>query len=526
MWWCKRLRSSFKAWCKWCLRPRMFRTQRRTPWTNTPVNSRLWCWRCRTNVKLYNIWTEQQEESLKDKKTFKKKLPAPSQKSWNLVEVDSDDSEELKTAEASQSSKAMTSNRKSTAMPKATSTEITLGGGSGSIGENITSDRDLVKPIDRLGPQTQRPIFRRGVRDGSRLLELAHSTRRKFDSRATKPDALWSSERSSSQHATILKTVTETDIADNLSSIEQTSMIAQSIRVLDHMFNEYCQDTPVPSHVVPPSQDDPITESILSAERLIREVHSEAVPVRMSCPHQIDLLEVYADPNSPLTDAVIRQGGKAMRFTKQDGDLSTHDGQKKLWQWIDKYQPKEIWTAPECGPWGPWSRFNLARSLATNELITRARESEMCHLNLCLQLCRYQVRRGRHFHFEHPQTSEALHTEPNLWYRFKNWLKWYDLTCVRLVWRFPKRVGSSRKPQTFCQHPQKCGWSYRITHVRKIMNMFLLRDPYKSMVKIKRFPDSAPLIVEVLFNRSPKQLHRDIRKIPEPMLSGLMMQSI
>ena len=38
---------------------------------------------------------------------------------------------------------------------------------------------------------------------------------------------------------------------------------------------------------------------------------------------QIDLLEVYAQPNSKLAEEVIRQGGKAERFTFEHGDLST-----------------------------------------------------------------------------------------------------------------------------------------------------------------------------------------------------------
>ena len=43
----------------------------------------------------------------------------------------------------------------------------------------------------------------------------------------------------------------------------------------------------------------------------------------------IDLLEVYASDTSRLTKVVQDLGGKSLRFTKADGDLST-EGQIKL----------------------------------------------------------------------------------------------------------------------------------------------------------------------------------------------------
>ena len=46
------------------------------------------------------------------------------------------------------------------------------------------------------------------------------------------------------------------------------------------------------------------------------------------------LLEIYANKNSPLTEAVQRLGYKAVRFTKEDGDLATFSGRQKLWSLI------------------------------------------------------------------------------------------------------------------------------------------------------------------------------------------------
>ena len=63
---------------------------------------------------------------------------------------------------------------------------------------------------------------------------------------------------------------------------------------------------------------------------------------------QLDLLEVYAYPDSRLTAQVEACGGLARRFTQADGDLSTAAGQRALFDWVQKYQPKHIWASPEC----------------------------------------------------------------------------------------------------------------------------------------------------------------------------------
>lgn len=64
---------------------------------------------------------------------------------------------------------------------------------------------------------------------------------------------------------------------------------------------------------------------------------SEEYKWLMSCvhhmpnkPRRIDLLEVYTEPNSTLTQEVNKRGGKAVRFTKEDGDLATYAGQVAL----------------------------------------------------------------------------------------------------------------------------------------------------------------------------------------------------
>lgn len=75
------------------------------------------------------------------------------------------------------------------------------------------------------------------------------------------------------------------------------------------------------------------------------------------------LLEIYANEHSPLTGYLQSQGFNAIRFTMSDGDLSTLDGQAKLWSVINKHQPLHIWVAPECGPCIGWNHLNMYKSI-------------------------------------------------------------------------------------------------------------------------------------------------------------------
>ena len=123
---------------------------------------------------------------------------------------------------------------------------------------------------------------------------------------------------------------------------------------------------------------------------------------------RIFLLEIYANNNSPLTEAVQRLGYKAMRFTKEDGDLATFAGRQKLWGLIERLQPEHIWMAPECGPWSGWNRLNMGKSSFMFDLISMKQEMQMPHVHLCRRICEYQVRLGRHFHLEQPAGSSLI----------------------------------------------------------------------------------------------------------------------
>ena len=122
----------------------------------------------------------------------------------------------------------------------------------------------------------------------------------------------------------------------------------------------------------------------------------------------LDLLEVYAESDSRLTQAVNDAGGRARRFTGQDGDLSSVEGHRLLYDMIQRYQPKHIMMAPECRLWGSWSVFNSFRSTDAHQRMMVNHRRDQVHLRLCARICRWQLSQGRHFHLEQPEQSRML----------------------------------------------------------------------------------------------------------------------
>ena len=89
--------------------------------------------------------------------------------------------------------------------------------------------------------------------------------------------------------------------------------------------------------------------------------HSADIRTRHSAPpihnskEGLDILEIYCYPDSQLTRVATQMGLKVQRFTIQDGDLRTPEGQAALWNIIETRQPKNIWgiwASPDCKFWG------------------------------------------------------------------------------------------------------------------------------------------------------------------------------
>ena len=88
---------------------------------------------------------------------------------------------------------------------------------------------------------------------------------------------------------------------------------------------------------------------------------------------RIDLCEVMCGDQSELTRQTLSLGGKAIRFAKTDGDLSTASGREKLFKTLVIHRPRHLWYSPVCKPWCKWNQFNALRSLEQNEAVFQDR---------------------------------------------------------------------------------------------------------------------------------------------------------
>ena len=127
----------------------------------------------------------------------------------------------------------------------------------------------------------------------------------------------------------------------------------------------------------------------------------------------LDLLEVYCEPNSQITTQINKIGGRAMRFSKSDGDLNTSEGVQKLWLWIYMYEPRHVWLAPECRLYGKFSNLNMSQSLSMYDRIQEQRKHNKHHLQLCNDIYNHQVSHRRHVHLEQPSDS-CMFGQPEL----------------------------------------------------------------------------------------------------------------
>ena len=119
----------------------------------------------------------------------------------------------------------------------------------------------------------------------------------------------------------------------------------------------------------------------------------------------LDILEVYCEEDSQITQQVRRHGGRAMRFTRSDGDLNTEEGIQKLWLWIYMYEPRHVWLAPECRLYGKFANLNMSKGMKVFEKITQERRDNRGQLWLCNEIYRHQVSHKRHAHVEQPAES-------------------------------------------------------------------------------------------------------------------------
>ena len=96
-----------------------------------------------------------------------------------------------------------------------------------------------------------------------------------------------------------------------------------------------------------PTYDDLLIENEDEMKWLLNCIHHMPRHTR-----RIDLLEVYTEPNSKLVDEVRKHGGQAVRFTREDGDLSTHAGQVALLRKIFPFESQAHMASSRVPPVG------------------------------------------------------------------------------------------------------------------------------------------------------------------------------
>ena len=119
----------------------------------------------------------------------------------------------------------------------------------------------------------------------------------------------------------------------------------------------------------------------------------------------LHLVEVFCGPKSELTRQTLQLKGNAVRFGLDQGDLSSSDGRRKLFETIVIHKPKHIWLSPTCGPWCSWSVLNESKSMDMFQKIQSQREDHLYQIAIGIVLLRHQVTARRHLHWEQPRKS-------------------------------------------------------------------------------------------------------------------------
>lgn len=122
------------------------------------------------------------------------------------------------------------------------------------------------------------------------------------------------------------------------------------------------------------------------------QCQNEFVGAVRDCTHRLDLLEICAPWDSPLSQAVIDLGGKAMRLGVHNGfDLGTRAGLTKALQVLRKLRPRYAHFSPPCDP---WSSINNANQKTAEQIfkLEEKRRSSRRLLKNCRTILEVQVK--------------------------------------------------------------------------------------------------------------------------------------
>lgn len=105
--------------------------------------------------------------------------------------------------------------------------------------------------------------------------------------------------------------------------------------------------------------------------------------------------------------------GVPLDLATNNWDATNAHGRAVLHQDLQKEDPFCLVIAQPCGPWGDWSRFNLAKGGAAALTVLDQREAGRKILTLINKIVVARVRQRRHVFLEQPRGSQWLE-EPEL----------------------------------------------------------------------------------------------------------------
>ena len=101
--------------------------------------------------------------------------------------------------------------------------------------------------------------------------------------------------------------------------------------------------------------------------------------------------------------------GTPLDYSSSNWDASTSQGRRHVNNDLQKEDPYLLVVTQPCGPWGAWSRFNIARGGVAAETVFEKREEGRKVLTTVNRVIRDRVKAKRHVLVEQPRDSEWLY---------------------------------------------------------------------------------------------------------------------
>ena len=138
--------------------------------------------------------------------------------------------------------------------------------------------------------------------------------------------------------------------------------------------------------------------------------HKSMSPLPKGC--KVFLMEIFAGA-AVLTSMALQMGlntAAPVDIALDGSDLLKANVRMEIEQEIDRLDPYCLTFAPVCGPWGPWSRLNMAKSTETMMHILGQRDTWYPCLQWIRKIIKARLNRGRKVLLENPWGSELWGT--------------------------------------------------------------------------------------------------------------------